>query len=133
MYRAISYSMTNDQENYPSLKLLLERFENLNQNLFSGLLTSVNKPTITKHIAHLGMPNTWGTHIELIATATYFNVLVYTFIADDQQWEVYKPLSAKELRYPVTTDKEDELFAPRSHIELLYYRNLHHDHIVIII
>ena len=26
MYRAISYSMTNDQENYPSLKLLLERF-----------------------------------------------------------------------------------------------------------
>ena len=130
MYRAISYSMTNDQENYPSLKLLLERFENLNQNLFSGLLTSVNKPTITKHIAHLGMPNTWGTHIELIATATYFNVLVYTFIADDQQWEVYKPLSAKELRYPVTTDKEDELFAPRSHIELLYHRNLHYDCIV---
>ena len=38
--------------------------------------------------------------------------------------------SAKELCYPVTVDKEDELFTPHSYIKLLYYRNLHYDCIV---
>ena len=83
---AISYSMTNDQENYPSLKQLLERFENLNQGLFSGLLTQCQQQTIMET---LELPNTWTTHVELIATATCFTMLclhVYTFIADDQRW-----------------------------------------------
>ena len=43
-------------------------------------------------------------------------MLAYTFIAVDQWWEVYKPLSAKELRYLV--DKEDELF---THVGILSY------------
>ena len=62
IYR-ISYLMTNDQKNYPSLKLLLEDFKNLNQGLFSGLLTSVNKQTFL-HII-IEMPNTWASPLIL--------------------------------------------------------------------
>ena len=46
LYRAVSYSITGDQDHYASLKLLLERFENLNSEIFSGLLLSVNKRTM---------------------------------------------------------------------------------------
>ena len=131
MYRAISYSMTNDEENYASIRLLLQRFENLNKELFRGVLTSVNKPTIEEHITHMGMPNTWGTHVELFAMATYYQVPVYTYVVDDAnlRWEVFKPLSnAKNLHYPITVDGES--FTPYSHLELLYYPNSHYDSIV---
>ena len=53
MFRAISYLMTGDEENYARIRLLLERFENLNTGLFRGLLTSVNKPTIEEHVLHM--------------------------------------------------------------------------------
>ena len=130
MFRAISYLMTGDEENYARTRLLLQRFENLNTGLFRGLLTSVNKPTIEEHVLHMGMPNAWGTHVELFATATYYQVPVYTYIVDaNLRWEVFTPLSnPTNLRYPVTTDGES--FTPSSHFELLYYPNTHYDSIV---
>ena len=132
MYRAISYSISNDEENYSRIRLLLQRFENLNKELFRGVLTSINKPTIEEHITHMGIPNTWGTHVELLATATYYQVPVYTYVVDDTnlRWEVFKPLSsAIDLRYPITTGDGDS-FTPCGHIELLYYPNSHYDSIV---
>ena len=131
IYRAISYSMTNDEENYSSVRLLLQRFENLNNELFSGVLTSINKPTIEEHITHMGIPNTWGTQVELFAIATYYQVPVYTYIVEDAnlRWKVFKPLSnAAHLHYPITMDGES--FTPHGHFELLYYRNSHCDSIV---
>ena len=71
----------------------------------------------------MGMPNTWGTHVELFATATYYHVPVYTYVVDDTnlRWEVFKPLSkADNLRYPITIGGT-ESFTPHSHFELLYY------------
>ena len=132
MFRAISYLMTKDEENYASIRLLLQRFENHNKDLFRGVLTSVNKSTIEEHISHIGKPNTWGTHIELFAMATYYQVPVYTYVADNanQRWAVFKPLSdAKNVRFPVTVDGES-LLTPPSHFELLYYPNSHYDSIV---
>ena len=40
-----------------------------------------------------------------------FLAMVYTFVADPKnlRWEVYKPLTTKNLHYPVTVNNEDEL------------------------
>ena len=130
MYRAISYSVTNDEENYSSIGLLLQIFENLNKELFRGVLSSVNKPTIEEHIAHMGIPNTWGTQVELLAIATYYQVPVCTYVVDDAnlRWEVIKPLSnAAHLYYPITMDGES--YTPHGHFEPLYYPNSHYDSI----
>ena len=100
MFRSIVYLATNNDENHASLRLLLQRFENLNKELFQGLLTKVNKPTVEEHIKHIGKPNTWGTHVELFATASYFQVPVYTYIVDDEtklRWEVFQPLTELSL------------------------------------
>ena len=133
MFRAIAYLPTIDDEKHKSLRLLLQRFENLNKDLFKKVLTSVNKPTIQEHILHIGIPDAWGTHVELFATASYFQVPVYTYTVGDiisSRWEIFRPLlDAKNLRYPVTIH-EDECFKPPSHFEVLYYLNLHYDPIV---
>ena len=132
MYRAISYSISNDEENHSSIRLLLQRFENLNKDLLRRVLTSINKPTIEQHITHMGIPSTWGTHVELFAIATYYQVPVHTYVAEDTdpRWKVFKPLSTtKCLHYPITTGDDDSI-TPFGHTELLYYPNSHYDSIV---
>lgn len=133
MFRSIAYLATNDDEKHASLRLLLQRFENLNKEQFKKVLTGINKPTIEEHITHIGIPNSWGTHVELFATATYFQVPVYTYTVGDtisSRWEIFRPLAdTKSLRYPVTI-YDDECFKPPSHFELLYYPRVHYDSIV---
>ena len=64
----------------------------------------LNEKTIEAHVRKLGIPSTWGTHIEMLAFATYFKTPI--FIAQMvsrgpvYNWKVIKPLSAN-LRYPV--------------------------------
>ena len=72
--------LTSDDEKYASMRLLLQRFENLNKQVIKGVLTGVNKPTIEEHITHIGKPNIWGTHVELFATASYFQVYTRVYV-----------------------------------------------------
>ena len=134
MFRSIAYSISNDDDNHGRVRLLLQRFENLNKGVFKKVLTTVNKPTFDEHVAHIGKPNVWGTHIELFATATFFQVPVYTYKVDDSldtpKWEIFRPLlEAKSLRFPVTVD-HDLCSQTPSHIELLYYSDCHYDSII---
>ena len=50
------------------------RVENLNKELFANKLTDVNAPSIREHVHKLLRPNTWGTHVGIMAAATYFQV-----------------------------------------------------------
>ena len=129
MFRSVAYLATNDDENHISLRLLLQRFENLSKKVFNEVLTRINKPTIEEHITHIGKPNTWGTHVELFATASYFQVPAFMYTIGDAtnlRLEVFWPLSNNQnLHYPVTLD-DDECFRPPCHFELLYYSNCHY-------
>ena len=83
----------------------MQRFEKLNKEFFKVLPTGINKPTIEEHIRHIGLPYTWGTHIELFAIASYFQVPVYTFKPCERKWEIFKPkANANELHYPIVVD-----------------------------
>ena len=73
----LSHVLIGDQENHAEIGLLLERFENFNKNLFKELLTSVNEPTIDEHIQHIGLPYTWGIHVEIFAISTYLQIPVF--------------------------------------------------------
>ena len=101
------------------LKLLLERFENLNS--ISGLqCQQTNNERTPETYA------TWGTHVELFLLFQYCSQIL-----KDLRWEVTKPLTTKNLHYPVSVNNEDELFTTQqSHMELLYYPNTHYDSIV---
>ena len=84
--------------------------------------------------------NIWTGGLKYMYRGVFFrggqichHIPVYTFVADPKnlRWEVYKPLTTKNLHYPVTVNNEDELFTTQqSHMELLYYPNTHYDSIV---
>ena len=111
----------------------------MNSGLFEKRMTDVNDCSFAAHIKKLCYPNTWATHIEVMAISTYFQAPVYFCTDPPQQstggsycWECYSPLASREaLRYPIITDHEAILEEANSpHFELAYYTNCHYNSIV---
>lgn len=130
-FRCFSYQLFGSEEHHLSVRFLLERFENLNKGVFAKYLTPVNKPTIDEHIRHIGRPKSWGTHIELIAAATYFQVCVYYCSQHPQskefKWRCIQPLHPRtQVHYPlIVEDPPAEITVPH-HFELVH-TGVHYD------
>ena len=100
-YRSISYELFGTQEEDYIIRSVITRMENLNKNVFSSfLIPGVNKNTIEEHIHHVSTEGTWATQVEVIATATAFEVPVYfckqsssdSSDGDKYVWNIIKPL-----------------------------------------
>ena len=90
-----------------SLFELSVQFQNLNQSVFKPYLSTINQPTMIEHINHVETPGIFGTHMEILAMATYYGVLVFycCLQGHSQQqyrWHFVRPISSKDnhLRYP---------------------------------
>ena len=46
-------ALTGDEQNHSSIRLHIQRFENLNRDSFKEILTEVNKPTIDEHVRYV--------------------------------------------------------------------------------
>ena len=77
MFYAQSHQLFGSPNRDFQVRLLLVRFENKNTSIFSSLLTSINEPDMSSHIKKMHRPGIWGTHVELLAVATYFQVPIY--------------------------------------------------------
>lgn len=102
LFRAISYNLFGHEDAHFSLRSIIERFETCNSSIFEKRMTMVNESTFTEHLKQLYRPNTWATHIEVFAIATYFQAPVY-FCADPPHpkrgvycWERYMPVASVE-------------------------------------
>ena len=77
-------------------------------------------------------PRKWGTHVELLAAATYFQVPVYILKATSMKWEVLHPLGPARnyafQEFPATDTCGEEVNIP-DHFELLHSSDCHYDSI----
>ena len=116
------------------------RVENLNKEVFETKLTELNTATLAEHIHKLLRPCTWGTHVEIMAAATYFQAPVYFCYQNTRgtyQWDVVRPLCPLEnLKVP---DLSGMFFGippkpidlpPLTHFELVNHSNTHYDCVV---
>ena len=134
MFRALAFHILGDEKSHFALRSLLVRFENLNGSTFSPRLISgvngVNLPTFEKHIDHMLKPKSYGTHVELQAAATYYQVPIYIWTRNRQgegyHWEVIKPLCAcSEVCAPLVA--ENCLTFPLQHYKNSHFEIFHHD------
>jgi len=49
-----SVYLTGNEDNHLQIRLLIQRFENLNENMFKELLTYMNHSTIKDHVLSMG-------------------------------------------------------------------------------
>ena len=76
MFHSLSCQLYGSSEHFAVRSLLL-RFESNNRETFSKFLTEINSPNMDTHIRSLTLPGKWGTHIELYAAATYFQIPIF--------------------------------------------------------
>ena len=136
LFRSVSFHLLGDEDGHWEVRSMLVRFENLNQRLFQNrLVEGINASTITQHIRRMLTPCVWGTHIELMAVATMFQIPVY-YVSKNcngpYKWQVIHPLEKPHnLRYPLIMSEEPyKSMKTPSHMEFLYHENCHYDSIV---
>jgi len=103
-----------------------------NQQQIAKYLLEVNEPDIQLHLKKMGKPFVWGTHIELKAAASYFQIPLYFCEKSPKtecyEWHCFSPIcSAEKLNYP-----QNRAYVTKSlgHFELAYYEGVHYDCIV---
>ena len=135
MFRSLSHQLFGSPTEHYEVRSLLVGFEAKNCSFFSPLLTELNASDIDSYIIQMLRPGTWGTHIELLAAATFFQVPVYILkLSQNQQlkWEVYNPLGPQDnFRYQLcpVIDVGAEDFNRPDHFELLHSFGCHYDSI----
>ena len=137
LFRAVAFHTLGDEEKHDDIRTLLVRFENLNKALFeSRFIPSGNTTSFHDHLKHQLWPGVWGTQVELMATATLFQVPVYgcytNLSGTKYHWEAIKPIATPaNLRVPeiVEEDPVANMHTPH-HFELLYWELTHFDCIV---
>ena len=140
LFWCFSFFLFGREGQHLTVRPILTRVENLNKELFANKLTDVNAPSICEHVHKLLRPNRWGTHVGIMAAATYFQVPVYFCYQNTRgiyKWDVVKPLCPPgTLRLPDLTGmftdippKPDDL-PPLTHFELVYHSNTHYDCVV---
>ena len=78
LFRSISYELFRTEEHHFNVRNNLVRLISCNREEFSKFLIPVNCPTINNHIKTMGLPNAWGTHVEIIVVSTLIQIPVYT-------------------------------------------------------
>lgn len=126
LFWAVSHLLFHNENAHWPLWDLIIRFENLNSSIFERRMTSINATTFAGHIRKLCHPNTWATHIEVLAIATYFQVPVYFCTHPPQPstggtywWVCCNPITSSEvLWYPILTEPFFEGANSVRHLEL---------------
>ena len=134
LFRSFSFQLTGNQDNHISVRTLLLRFENLNPSAFQPYLTPINYPTMAEHISHVQKPDVFGTHLEILAIATFYNVPVYycQLLRGQYSWHCVEPMrsAGESFRVPDLSGSPLEEIRPPSHFQLSYTLNIHYDSIV---
>jgi len=129
---AISYLLFQSEDEHWSLRNLIIRYENLNSYLFEERLTAINESTFKEHLRYLSGPDTWVTHVELFAVATYFPAQIF-FCVDSpcQKWECLKPVVGNDnLRYFLVTEPPFDVAVSVTHFEMVYHARGHYSSVV---
>ena len=134
LFRSLSHQLLNTQDEHHFIRSTLVRFENLNQSVFTKYLNPpVTATTVSEHKQRMLLPQTWGTHLEVIAAAAFFRVPVYYTRATQigrYRWECREPLPITGLRFPEVVNAPPNDQCPITHFELAYMVNTHYDSIV---
>ena len=123
LFRALSDQLFDNQGEHFTLRSMFIWLESLNRPVFTNYLLTVNEPDIDQHIKKMALPNVWGTHVEIIAAATFYQIPVYftTKENNEHRWEVIKPIPAERIRMPRVMDCLPDSHNNLTHFELAYH------------
>ena len=134
LFRTISYALLNTEDHHHFIRSSIVRLINLNDGVFSQFLMPViNQLSISEQVRHMMRPHVWGTHLEIKAAATLFQLPIYfctTSTRGSYSWNIFQPISPDHISFPIFPEEELQELPERekiTHIEMYHLRNLHYD------
>ena len=101
LFRSLSYCLFETEDYHSPLRCLLARFESRNERVFTSHLPQQShsqQSSILEHVKRISNPGTWGTDLELLAAATYFQIPVYFCctdnVTDKWLWNHVQPIAS---------------------------------------
>lgn len=102
LFRALSLQLTGVQDHHLKLRKIIAQYES-KIDLFQGIHATINKTRFADHVTNIAKTCTWGTSLEIIATASLFRVDVY--VATDS----YRPGKPTWLKHAPNLEVVKEL------------------------
>lgn len=128
-FRALSYIVFGDQDHHQQIRSHLSEFIHLNAHILQRF---VWEGTMEQHVSRMRNLGTWATQVELAATATFFQIPVFSCsphpATGEYQWLLIRPLT-DDRTYPVVESSLRSIISV-SHIELCNTSATHFDCIV---
>lgn len=128
LFRSLAHIVYGTQCCHLQMRKLLVEFVKSNRQMFEPLIIA---ETFDQHIDRMACARVWGSHIELQAAASLFEMPVFlctTSQSEHQEykWMCYKPFSPEKLTYPPLQERPKTLDL-LSHIELCHTDGCHFD------
>ena len=129
LFRALSLQFTSVQDHHVHLRGIIAQCESKIKS-FQGIHTAINRTEFAEHLKKIAKTCTWGTNLEIIVTATLFELDVY--VASDSYrigkptWLKYSPntLATAELHNSSVRDLQSK-FPILSHKQNLWLEIAH--------
>lgn len=102
LFRALSLQLTGDQVHHLNLRRIIAQCES-KLKAFEGIHAAINQTKFSEHVKNIRKTCTWGTNVEIIATATLFEIDIYV-VSDS-----YKPGRPTWLKYSPSLSATKEL------------------------
>ena len=105
-------------------------FELKNSTVFGKLCVSINRTSFTNHIETRKKVFTWGTTVEILATASLFQVDIFevteSLAPGKVKWMHYSPISSDKL---TGLESASSFSCTKSWLEIVYTGGCHFDSI----
>ena len=125
LFRSLAHIVYGTELGHVQMRKLLVGFVKSNRQMFEPLII---RGTFDEHIDRMTCARVWGSHIELQAAASLFEmpVFVCTTSQSGYKWNCYKPFPPGKLVYPPPQERPNTLDL-LSHIELCHTGGCHFD------
>ena len=123
LFRALSCTLFEDEGLHSKTRSDITQMINQNKQNFRPFL--IQETSIETHIRKMYKSGTWGTHLEIIAAATLYQLPIYVASRCVQgqayYWRKYSPISVDNLV---------NINTGRSHVELIHMNECHFDPVI---
>ena len=101
LFRELAKQLCGNPNEHTQLRKLLMDFEVKNSKEFGKLCVSINSMSFTEHVETRKKVFTWGTTVEILATASLFQVDIFevteSLVPGKVNWMKYSPITSDRL------------------------------------
>ena len=132
LFRALAYFAYGTEELHDTMRRLLVKFVKMNTEIFRPY---VFHKTLEDHIDNMQHNRKWGTQVELIASASLFEMDVfiltdtYGATCSQYRWMKYSPIDPRKLTFPPADERPSDL-DNINHMEFCHRLGVHFDCVV---